>query len=60
MELQFQEKISMKPENGNINPGLPPSDITRIQQSFRIVASQGGQVSIRFMICLSNGKYLSI
>ena len=48
MELQLQKKISMELQNVNIHPGLPPPDISRIQPSFRIVASQGKQVSIRF------------
>jgi hemoglobin-like flavoprotein/ActR/RegA family two-component response regulator len=31
-----------------IPPGLPPSDITRIQQSFQIVAREGEQIVSRF------------
>jgi hypothetical protein len=48
MELQLQKKISMELENVNIHPGLSPPDISRIQPSLRIVASQGEPVSIRF------------
>jgi CheY-like chemotaxis protein len=43
MERQSLENHVMKDGRVKIPPGLPPSDISRIQKSFQIVASQGGQ-----------------
>ncbi|HBP86181.1 MAG TPA: response regulator [Nitrospirales bacterium] len=38
----------MKPGKMNIPPGLPLSDIARIQESFGVVAPQGEQMAARF------------
>lgn len=48
MELQSQKKNGMKLGRVTIPQGLPPSDISLIQQSFRMVASQGNQIVSRF------------
>jgi len=48
MELQAQEKNVMRHNRVNIPPGLPPSAISRIQQSFHRVASQGEQMAFKF------------
>ena len=47
MELQTQGTSVRKPNRGNPSLGLPPSDITLIQKSFRIVASRGEQLVSR-------------
>jgi CheY-like chemotaxis protein/hemoglobin-like flavoprotein len=48
MELQTQEKNVMEQKGVNISPGLPPPDISRIQKSFKMMASRGEQIAFRF------------
>ncbi|MDH4361110.1 MAG: response regulator [Nitrospirota bacterium] len=48
MELQAQEKHVLENARRKIPPGLPPSDIYRIQRSFRMVVSQGEKMASRF------------
>lgn len=48
MELQTQESNMMEHTGVNISPGLPPPDISRIQKSFKMMASQGEQIAFRF------------
>lgn len=48
MELQAKEKHVREYDRGKIPPGLPPSDISRIQRSFRVVGTQGEKMASRF------------
>jgi methyl-accepting chemotaxis protein len=48
MERQAAKNNVMEHERGHMTPGLPPSDIIRIQQSFRMVACEGEQMVSRF------------
>jgi hemoglobin-like flavoprotein/ActR/RegA family two-component response regulator len=48
MDLQTQGRHVLKQSRANIHPGLPPSDIARIAESFQMVASQGEQMAFRF------------
>lgn len=52
MELHTHERRVMEHDRMKIPPGLPPSDISRIQKSFQIVASQGEQIAFRFYALL--------
>jgi CheY-like chemotaxis protein len=48
MKLWPQEIDVMENDKVKIPPGLPPSDISRIQQSFRMLAPNGEQLALRF------------
>lgn len=52
MGLQPYKKQTMELDSKPILPGLPPSDITRIQESFRMVAGEGAQIVSRFYALL--------
>ena len=48
MDLQPGKNQVMEHDRVQIPQGLPPSDITRIQQSFRLISSEGKQIVSRF------------
>jgi CheY-like chemotaxis protein len=48
MELQTQENNVMEHKGVYIALGLPPPDISCIQKSFKMMASQGEQIAFRF------------
>jgi hypothetical protein len=51
MELRPQEIHVMEKGKVKIPPGLPPADISRIQQSFRMLAPNGRNSLYDFMMC---------